>query len=47
MEEKHECREATSITSVSTLGARSKGVRKVLGVMNDKGNRRRERRVSE
>jgi len=44
--EKDECREDTSIASVSILGARSKGVRKVLGVMNDGGNRRRERRMS-
>jgi len=44
-EEKNECREGTSIASVSPLGARSKGERKVLGVMNDGGNRRREKRV--
>jgi len=45
-EGKNECRAGTSIASVSTLGARSKGIRKVLGVMNDGGNRRKERAVS-
>ena len=40
-----ECRAGTSIASVPTLGAHSKGIRKVLGVMNDGGNRRKDKAV--
>jgi len=46
-EERDECREGTPIASVSALGASTIGKRKVLGVMKDGGNRRRERRVKE
>jgi len=45
-EESIECRGSTPIMSVLILGARKGGGRKVLGVMNDGGNRRRERSVS-
>ena len=46
-EGKDECKAGTSIASVSTLGARSKGIRKVLGVMSNGGNRRRRKAVGE
>ena len=45
-EESNECRGSTPIVSVLTLGARTTSGRKVLGVMNDGGNRRRERSLS-